>query len=97
MPVRIRNRRPYLLTQRQSGISINDFGSYMPHQLRTSAETALRQRRADVMEIAADAKDAEGYTIKQLQHVRERAAKPRIVTNKDTPNTKAVGGARYGR
>lgn len=58
----------------------NEVAAWLTNYLTENGATSFKQ-------IAADAKEAEGYTAKQLQHARERATTPRIITRKDTAYT----------
>lgn len=61
----------------------NEVSEWLVEYLTENGPTGFKQ-------IAADAKDAEGYTSKQLQHARERATSPRISTRRD-PEWKGRG------
>lgn len=58
----------------------NEVAEWLTNYLAENGPTSFKQ-------IAADAKEAEGYTAKQLQHARERSTAPRIITSKDTGYT----------
>ena len=58
----------------------NEVADWLTAYLAENGPTNCKQ-------IAADAKDAEGYTFKQLQHARERLTSPRVIARKDPTYT----------
>ena len=58
----------------------NEVGEWLTNYLAENGPTNCKQ-------IAADAKEAEGYTFKQLQHARERLTSPRVLARKDPTYT----------
>ncbi len=58
----------------------NEVAEWLTNYLAENGPTNCKQ-------IAADAKDAEGYTFKQLQHARERLTSPRVIARKDPTYT----------